>query len=106
MTKAQEKALNKIRKLVEDGFYSDEYEIKKWEVEENEFFVSLYVVYGMKNDEGTLGEVFARDHAHLFVGKKGGITYPVHKLLKNGKFKCYTKRFKGYSILQTVVDQM
>lgn len=104
MTKAQEKALNKIRKLVENQFYNDEYEIKKWEVEENEFFVSLVVVYGMKNDNGTLAEVFARDHAQLFIGKKGGITYPVCRFLKNGKFKTYTKRFKG-SILQAVIDQ-
>lgn len=105
MTKAQEKALNKIRKLVENQFYNDEYEIKKWEVEENEFFVSLVVVYGMKNDNGTLAEVFARDHAQLFIGKKGGVTYPVSKTLKNGNFKWYTKRFKGYSILQAVIDQ-
>ena len=100
MTKAQEKAVAKIKTLVEKELLSDEYEIKTWKVEENKFFVSVYVVYGMKNDEGTLAELIVRDRAHLFIGKRGGITYPISK---NGKH--YTKRFKGYSILQAVCDQ-
>ena len=100
MTKAQEKSVAKIKTLVEKELLSDEYEIKTWEVEENKFFVSVYVVYGMKNDEGTLASLIARDRAHLFVGKRGGIRYPVSK---NGRH--YTKRFKGYSILQAVCDQ-
>ena len=101
MTKSQEKALKKIRKLVEEEFYSDRCEIKEWTVKENEYFVSLVVEYGLKNDEGTMAEVYARDRAHLFIGKRGGITYPVNK--KNGDMVC--RRFKGYSILQAVCDQ-
>ena len=53
MTAAQERALKRIQKLVENEFYSDDYEIKEWDVKENEYFVSLVVEYGMKNDEGT-----------------------------------------------------
>lgn len=100
MTKSQEKAVAKIKALVEKDLYSDDYEIKTWEVEENKYFVSVYVVYGMKNDAGTLAALIARDRAHLFVGKRGGITYLVSK---NGRH--YKKRFKGYSILQAVCDQ-
>lgn len=105
MTKAQGKALERIKRLVEKEFYSDEYEIKKWEVNENDYFVSLILEYGMKGDEGTLAELFARDRAHLFIGKRGGVTYPVSKLLKSGKLKSYQKRFKGITILQAVIDQ-
>ena len=102
MTKAQENAIERIKRLAlnEHGKYADEYEIKEWEVDENEYFVSLVVETGLKGDEGTMAAIFGRDRAHLFIGKKGGITYPVSK---NGKH--YTKRFKGYSILQAVVDQ-
>ena len=100
MTKAQEQAIKKIRKLAEDHLYSDSYEIKEWDIKENEYFVSVVVETGMKNDEGTLASILCRDRAHLFIGKRGGITYPV---TKNGKQ--VRRRFKGYSILQAVVDQ-
>ena len=111
MTTSQEKAIERIRRLVEKemkGIRGDKdcYEIKEWDLSEYEYFVSLVVEYGMKGDEGTLGEVFGRNRAQLFIGKKGGITYPVTKVLKNGEYKHYTKHFKGYSILQAVCDQM
>ena len=99
MTNSQENAIERIRKLVESGL-RDSQEIKVWEIKEYETFVSVYVVYGLKNDEGTLAELICRDKAHLFVGKRGGITYPIHK---NGKQ--ITRQFKGYSILQAVCDQ-
>ena len=101
MTKSQERAVAQIRRLAERNLLNPEtYEFKEWEVKENEYFVSVYVVTGMKGDEGTFGEVFCRDRAHLFVGKRGGITYPVYK---HGRH--YNKVFKGYSILQAVCDQ-
>ena len=100
MTRLQEKAIEKIRKLVERELYSDDYEIKQWDISENEYFVALVVEYGLKNDEGTLASIFARDHAQLFIGPRGGITYPV---FKNGKTS--RRQFGGYSILQAVVDQ-
>lgn len=107
MTKSQERALNKIKRLAEkwanEGFKDGE--LKEWNVEENEYFVSVIVEIGGKNDEGTQAEVFARDRAQLFIGKCGGVTYPVYKRLKNGTYKHYTKTFKGHSILQAVVDQ-
>lgn len=105
MTAAQERAVKRIRKLAENCFYSDAWEIKEWEVNENEYFVSVIVEIGHKNDEGTLAAIICRDRAHLFIGKRGGITYPVTKTLKNGEHKTYYKRFGGYSLLQAVCDQ-
>ena len=107
MTKSQERAIERIRKLAEKEMNESfkDGEIKNWEVEENEYFVSVVVEIGGKNDEGTMAEIFCRDRAQLFVYKRGGIKYPVSKQLKNGEWKHYYKRFEGYSILQAVVDQ-
>lgn len=100
MTKSQIKAIEIIKKLAET-LYGDmsKYEIKEWEIEECPYFVSLYVSVGMKNDERTMA-VYCRDSAHLFIGKRGGIKYPVYK---NGR--TYTKVFHGYSLLEAVVEQ-
>lgn len=107
MTKSQEKALNEIKALAEkwanEGYKDGE--LKEWSVEENEHFLSVVIEIGNKNDEDTLAQVFCRDKAHMFIGKRGGVTYPVNKRLKNGTFKHYTKAFKGYSLLQAIVDQ-
>lgn len=107
MTKSQERAVEKIKKLAEDYMNKcfNNGELKEWEVEENEYFVSVVLEIGNKDDEGTMAAIFGRDRAHLFVGKRGGVTYPVSKQLINGTWKHYTKVFKGYSILQAVVDQ-
>jgi hypothetical protein len=101
MTKAQIKAIENIRKLAET-LHDDmsKYEIKEWEISENEYFVSLVVSVGMKDDEGTMAACFCRDEAQLFIGKRGGIKYPVYK---NGR--SYTKVFHGYSLLEAVCDQ-
>lgn len=105
-TKLQEKAIARIKKLAENMMgHPDKYEIKQFDIDENEYFVSVVVEVGRKNDEGTLAEVFCRDRAHLFIGKRGGITYPVSKQMKDGSWKHYYKRFGGYSLLQAVVDQ-
>jgi hypothetical protein len=101
MTKAQEKTICRLRTLVERELDARS-EIKAWEVEDYATFVSVYVVTGMKNDEGTLAQVFARDRAHLFIGKRGGTTFPVW----NGKARKQTVRaFHWYSILEAVVAQ-
>jgi hypothetical protein len=105
MTKAQEKAVARIKYLAFEGMYgetADRYEFKKWEVNEHEFFVEVITETGMKNDEGTMAEIYCRDHAQLFIGKRGGITYPVRSS-KTKKIVC--RRFGGYSILQAVIDQ-
>ena len=107
LTKAQEKAISNIKKLAEKVHerHADKYEIKRFDVDTNEYFADVVVEIGMKDDEGTMAEVFCRECAQLFVGPRGGITYPVSKQMKNGSWKHYTKRFEGYSLLQAVVDQ-
>ena len=77
MTKQQEIAVNKIRADIEKEFFYDKdtYEVKKWEVEECKYFVSVAFEVGIKNDEGTLASIFCRDRGHLFVGKRGGLSY-------------------------------
>ena len=104
MTTAQEKAVARIRRKAErDLFHGgpDRYEFKKWEVEDCGSFISVVLEVGMKEDEGTLAAIFCRDHAQLFVGKNGGITYPMHTK-RNG---CFTRRWDGVTILTPVIDQ-
>lgn len=101
MTQLQEKAIDRIRNLVESDMYIDNQEIKIWEVTDCDYFVSLTVEYGYKNDEGTLASLIARTRAQLFIGKRGGVTYPV--INKKGQF--VRRQFGGYSILQAALDQ-
>ena len=75
MTPAQERMINKIKEVVTKEFlHSDNYEIKTWEVQECKYFVSLNVVTGLKNDEGTLA-ILTRNNILLFIGKRGGLSY-------------------------------
>jgi len=65
-------------------------EIKKLEVELLGWgTVSLIVEMGRENDEGTMASIFARDHRHIFIGKKGGCKITGTKT-KTGKWR------KGY----------
>lgn len=102
MTKEQERSIKLIeRKAMDILFYGKDYEFKKFEVEENEYFVSLVFEVGAIGDEGTLAAVFCRDYGHVWIGKRGGITYPVNsKRAKNGFVR---KPFKG--IMGVVIDQ-
>lgn len=102
MTKSQEKAIERIKKITENTlFFNDtDYEIKTWKITECEYFVALQLVTGMKNDEGTYAEIYARDRAHLWIGKRGKITYPITK--KNGKL--VRRTFTG-NLMSVVVEQ-
>ena len=102
MTKSQIEAIERIKRLAMERYsnYAETHEIKELEVRDYDYFVSVVIETGLKDDEGTLAEFIARDRAHLFIGKRGGITYPV---TVNGKM--IRRRFKGYSILQAVCDQ-
>lgn len=110
MTKEQERTVSRIRRDAEyHFFYSEDYEFKKWEVTENKYFVSVVFVVGMKGDEGTLASIICRDRAQLFIGKRGGITYPVSKQLKNGEYRHYSKRLTTkcgrINLYTPVIDQ-
>lgn len=106
MTKAQERAVSRIRWMAENLHYyaKEDYEIKEWKVEECECFVAVVVEVGMKGDEGTLAQALCRDRAQLFIGTRGGITYPAHHIKKNGEYKFYTKRMDN-GLFSVVYDQ-
>lgn len=107
MTNAQEKKLASIKRNAEEDLFfggPEKYEIKRWEIKDYQSFVSLVLETGMKGDEGTLAEVFARDRAHLFIGPRGGTTYPVHYQTKNGNWH-HTERTYTGNIMAVVVAQ-
>lgn len=96
MNRAQELQVARIRQLTEkDLLMSGRYEVKKFDVTEYDKFIALYIETGMEGDDGTLAEIFCRYTAHLFIGRRGGITYPVHKPNRNGDWRMYNKPFKG-----------
>ena len=79
MTKSQERVINMIRRdaEIEAAKCHRNGEIKKFEIEENNGFIAVYVVLGAANDEGTMAEFYCRDKALLFIGKRGKITIPI-----------------------------
>lgn len=93
MTKQQEQQIARIKYEAKHymGKHSDDYEIKKFEVEENKFFVSINVEVGAKNDEGTLAAIFCRDNTLIFIGRRGGLKVPC---FKNNKM--YYKPYKCF----------
>lgn len=94
MTKAQERAIEKMKRSMENSLTKSE-EVKEWTITENEYFVSVVAVTGVKNDEGTYA-FYARNRAHFFIGKRGGITYPVHRIkYKNGNYRKHSTKTLG-----------
>lgn len=81
MTDSQRNKINMIRKQAVNlhGDFSKNYEIKQWEVEEYETFISLVVEVGMIGDENTYASIYGRDRLHVFIGKKGGVTLPIYR---------------------------
>ncbi len=94
MTDRQERMVNRIKREAEECF--DSYEIKNFEVEENEFFVSVLIEIGTPGDEGTLAEAFCRYRVLVFIGKRGGTRIPCHKFLKNGEIKCFYRKYTEF----------
>lgn len=79
MTNSQIKKLVQVLHMAQIFAYDENYEIKYYEVEEWEHFVSVVLEVGMKNDEGTYASVLCRDRVHLFIYKKGRIQYSTKK---------------------------
>lgn len=87
-----------VMKVFDFSHGEGKYELKEFTVSENKYFVSVVAEVGMKNDEGTLASILCRNRVHLYIGQRGGMTYP---MTKNGKH--YRKRFNGY--FQTYMEQ-
>ena len=99
MTDRQRWAITRIKKDVERCL-TEYKELKAWEVRENEYFVSVVFEMGFVGDEGTLSEYLLRLRGQVFVGKRGGITYPMWNHAKN---TMYRKRYR--SALGVCIDQ-
>lgn len=98
MTKKQMWAIQNLKRMAKSEMMTGREEFKEFKIDEYEHFVSLSMVIGLKDDEGTLAEVYGRDRALFFIGKRGAIRYPVDT--KRG----FTERpFR--SVLDTVIEQ-
>ena len=103
MTKAQERAIERIKRSMENSLTSVD-EVKEWKITEYDTFVSVMAVTGVKNDEGTYA-FYIRNYCQFFVGKRGGITYPVNNFkFKNGNVRKHTTKTLGkYEGFLTIV---
>lgn len=84
MTNAQLATIKKIEKNIPyfDFYSEDDYEVKQFEITECDGFIDVYIVTGMKGDDGTMAAVLCRKYRHGFIGKRGGVS------IVNSKGKC------------------
>ncbi len=96
MTVSQDAAVKRIKALAN----KDGYELKSFETEDFEYFISVTGEIGLPGDENNaLLKAVYRKPFHLTVGKRGDISYFVWI----GSTPVM-KEFKGYSILQAIYD--
>jgi hypothetical protein len=96
MTKSQERMVNRIRRDAETMHNNGGYEIKQWEVKDNDWgTVSIYLEIGLIGDEGTMAEYIGRDSLQIFIGPKGGTKIPCYTRKKDGTFKNYYAQYKN-----------
>lgn len=101
LTPQQRRVLNTfLSKILEhDGYGSDDYEYKKFEITLYESFerwgtVWLTTEVGRKGDEGTLAQAFARTYRLISIGKRGGTA------LHNARDRRYKKRSAKHSVVK------
>ena len=93
ITKSQQAKIDYIKNNVVKyiGSYSDS-EIKDFYVEENISYVAVYVtVYSEIMDK--------TQNVRLYIGTKGGITYPVIRMKNNGKIELSIRKFTDTTTL-------
>ena len=86
MTQAQERKVEMIRKEIEREFFPMHRnpEVKKFQVEELDCgIVSLIAEVGSVNDSDTYAAILCRERIHVFIGRKGSISYYPYSI-KNG----------------------
>src|SRR5688572_6808126 len=100
MTPKQAKALEQLKEkiLTSDSYgLPENYEYKEFEVKELEWGdVSLVTTVGRIGDEGTLASLIARNHRHIFIGPKGGLTLANPAKWVKGKKVPMRGWLKGY----------
>lgn len=104
MTQAQERRVEMIRKEIEKEFFPMHRnpEVKQFQVEELECgIVSLIAEVGSVNDSGTYAAILCRERIHVFIGRKGSISYYPYSI-KNG---CKAKHLGRRSIYHVYYEQ-
>lgn len=77
MNKKQSKVIELLKEaILKNNTYdqNNPAEIKKCEINDGEFFVSLFITVGRPNDEGTMAEILCRESRQIFIGKRGGVS--------------------------------
>lgn len=86
MNTAQQIAFNRF---IDFAKYTDSYEVKSLTIRDSYGDAYIDVEIGVKNDDGTMAEIFCRDFYLFFIGKRGGI-YQFNK----GYSKVYRKYYE------------
>lgn len=74
MNEKQEWLLGRLKDdIFNHDSHGDGYEYKECEVKEQDGIVFLKTQVGLKGDEGTMGELFARTHRHIAIWGDGQI---------------------------------
>lgn len=104
MTQAQERKVEMIRKEIEREFFPMHRnpEVKQFDVEELDCgIVSLIAEVGGVNDNGTYAAIMCRERIHVFIGRKGSISYYPYSI-KNG---CKARNLGRRSIYHVYYEQ-
>ena len=104
MTQAQERRVEMIRKDIEKEFFPMHRnpEVKEFRVEELECgIVSLIAEVGGVNDSGTYASIYCRERIHVFIGRKGAISYYPYSI-KNG---CTARNLGRRSLYNVYYEQ-
>lgn len=76
MTSAQKRVIDRLRAELPFAYDSQKIghsELKRFEVEERELFVSVFAVVGSKGDEGTMAAAMCRENRVIVIGKRGAV---------------------------------
>ena len=104
MTQAQERRVEMIRREIEREFFPMHRnpEIKEFKVEELDWgSVSIVAEVGGIGDEGTYAAIMCRERIHVFIGRKGSISYYPYSI-KNG---CKARNLGRRSLYHVYYEQ-
>lgn len=62
-----------FNKFLDFAKYTDSYEVKSLNIRDSYGDAYIDVEIGVKNDDGTMAEIFCRNYYLFFIGKRGGI---------------------------------
>lgn len=84
-----------LMNVIDSALMGGHYEIKRFETKQyDDGDLSVTIVTGIPNDEGTLAEALCRDYYIFAIGRKGGI----YKYVESRSGEYVRKYFKYYAI--------